>query len=40
LFSEETLQSYNRVGGVMAGVIGSSSLDRGFEPRLGQAKYY
>jgi hypothetical protein len=29
---------YNRIGGVMVSLLASSVVDRGFEPRLGQAK--
>ena len=31
---------FNRIGGVMVSVLASSAVDRGFEPRLGQTKYY
>jgi hypothetical protein len=30
----------NRVGGVLVGVLASSAVDRGFEPRSGQIKDY
>jgi hypothetical protein len=30
----------NRIGGVLLGVLASSAVDRGFEPRSGQAKNY
>ena len=30
----------NRIAGVMASVFASSAVDRGFEPRSGQTKYY
>ena len=30
----------NHIGGVMVSVLVSSAVDRGFEPRLGQTKYY
>jgi len=30
----------NRIGGVMAGVLDSSVVDHGFEPRSGQTKDY
>ncbi len=30
----------NRIGGVLLGVLASSAVDRGFEPRSGQAKDY
>ena len=30
----------NRIGGVMASVLASSVVDRGFEPRLRQTKDY
>ena len=34
------LNKYNRIGGVMVNVLASSAVDRGFEPRSGQTKYY
>ena len=30
----------NRISGVMVSVVASSAVDRGFEPRSGQAKDY
>jgi hypothetical protein len=30
----------NRIGGVMISVLAASTVDRGFEPRLGQTKDY
>ena len=30
----------NRIGGVLLGVLASSAVDRGLEPRSGQAKNY
>jgi hypothetical protein len=33
-------KSMNRIGGIMVSVLASSSVDRGFEPRLGQTKDY
>ena len=30
----------DRIGGVMGNVLASSAVDRGFEPRSGQTKYY
>ena len=30
----------NRIGGVMVSMLTSNAVDRGFEPRLGQTKYY
>ena len=30
----------NRIGGVTVSVLTSSAVDRGFEPRSGQTKYY
>jgi uncharacterized protein YmfQ (DUF2313 family) len=35
-----THKKLNRIGGVMVGVITSSAVDRGFEPRSGQTKDY
>jgi hypothetical protein len=29
---------YNYIGGVMVSLLASSAVDRGFKPRLGQAK--
>jgi len=35
------IQSYhNRIGGIMIGVLASSGVDHGFEPRSGQTKDY
>ena len=34
------LSDINRIGGVMVSVLASSSVDRGFESRSGQTKYY
>jgi hypothetical protein len=34
------LISKNRIGGVMVSVVGSSEVDRGFEPWSGQTKDY
>ena len=34
------LYKYNRIGGIMVGVLASSVADRGFEPRSGQTKDY
>ena len=31
---------WNRFGGVMVSVLFSSAIDRGFEPRSGQTKYF
>jgi hypothetical protein len=33
-------EEHNRIGGVIVSVHASSAVDRGFEPRLGQAKDY
>jgi hypothetical protein len=30
----------DRIGGVMVSVLALSAVDRGFEPRSGQTKYY
>ena len=32
--------SENRIGGLIVSVLASSAVDRGFEPRSVQAKYY
>jgi uncharacterized protein (DUF2236 family) len=34
------MMMFNRIGGVMASVLESSVVDRGFEPRAGQTKDY
>ena len=33
-----TVQTINRIGGVMVSVLASSAVDRGFEPRSGHTK--
>ena len=33
-------QNFNRIGGVMVGVLASSAVDRVFESRSGQTKYW
>ena len=35
-----SLQKFQRISGVMVSILASSALDRGFEPRSGQAKDY
>ena len=36
----QVLAYFNRIGGWMVSVLDSSAVDRGFEPRSGQTKYY
>ena len=39
-FIIQQLDISNRIGGVIVSVLSSSAVDRGFEPRSGQTKYY
>jgi hypothetical protein len=34
------IQSFNLIGGVMVTLLASNLVDRGFDPQLGQTKYY
>ena len=39
-YTDRNTTNLNRIGGVMVGVLASSVVDRGFEPRSGQTKDY
>ena len=38
VYSRGNINQKHRIGGVMASVLASSAVDRGFEPRSGQTK--
>ena len=40
VYSRGSINQKHRIGGVMASVVASSAIDRGFDPQSGQAKDY
>ena len=40
VYSRGNINQKHRIGGVMASVVASNAIDRGFDPRSGQTKDY